>query len=32
VLIRRDYRPSRPRAQDPVAELSQDFQSGRLDR
>ena len=30
VLIRRDYRPSRPRAQDPAEELAQEFRAGRL--
>ena len=30
VLIRRDYRPSRPHAQDPAEELAQEFRAGRL--
>ncbi len=30
MLIRRDYRPSRPRAQDPAEELAQEFRAGRL--
>ena len=30
VLIRRDYRPSRPGAEDPIEQLTLDFRAGRL--
>jgi hypothetical protein len=30
VLIRRDYRPSRAGAEDPVDQFAQDFRTGRL--